>query len=66
MLASIGRIKALFLDILHIFAENDFGDIVRNRLFQLHADGAPVRTGHTPVIDQSLTRISHQDPEFAV
>jgi lysophospholipase L1-like esterase len=32
--------------VFHVFTENDFGDIVRNRLFSLDANGELVRTGH--------------------
>lgn len=32
--------------VFHVFTENDFGDIVRNRLFELDAGGNLVRTGH--------------------
>ena len=43
------------LVIFHIFTENDFGDIVRNRLFQLDANGVLERTDHILAVDQSLT-----------
>jgi lysophospholipase L1-like esterase len=32
--------------VFHVFTENDFGDIVRNRLFELDDAGELVRTGH--------------------
>lgn len=32
--------------VFHVFTENDFGDIVRNRLFELDASGNLVRTPH--------------------
>lgn len=32
------------LIVLHVFADNDFGDIVRNRLFELDGNGKLVRT----------------------
>jgi hypothetical protein len=32
--------------VFHVFTENDFGDIVRNRIFELDAAGELVRTGH--------------------
>jgi lysophospholipase L1-like esterase len=34
------------LIVFHVFTENDFGDIVRNRLFDLDPTGELVRTGH--------------------
>ncbi len=40
--------------IFHIFTENDFGDIVRNRLFELDADGQLVATGHEVTPDARM------------
>ena len=41
------------LALLHVFADNDFGDIVRNRLLEL-ADGELVPTGHPVTLDKKL------------
>jgi SGNH hydrolase-like domain, acetyltransferase AlgX len=38
--------------ILHVFADNDFGDLVRNRLFDLDAAGNLVRTTFPPTKDE--------------
>jgi hypothetical protein len=40
--------------ILHIFADNDFGDMVRNRLFDLTPDGDVVRTSFETSVDEVL------------
>jgi hypothetical protein len=40
--------------VLHVFADNDFGDIVRNRLFELDGDGALVRSGRPATLDPDL------------
>ena len=40
--------------VFHIFTENDFGDIVRNRLFELNAQGALVRTEHPVTADSRM------------
>jgi lysophospholipase L1-like esterase len=42
------------LVIFHIFADNDFGDIVRNRLFELDADGNLIKTDYENTVDQAL------------
>jgi len=47
--------------VFHVFADNDFGDIIRNRLFSLDADGSLMRTNmklsppHLQVISGLLT-----------
>jgi len=49
------------LVVFHVFADNDFGDIIRNRLFSLDADGSLMRTNiklsppHSQVISGLLT-----------
>lgn len=40
--------------VFHIFTENDFGDIVRNRLFELDQNGALVRTGYPVTPDPRM------------
>jgi len=46
--------------IFHIFADNDFGDIIRNRLFELDSDGNLIETGHRKTIDPLLK----EKPDF--
>lgn len=43
--------------VFHIFADNDFGDIVRNRLFDIDAEGELVRTRFAATLDQNLESI---------
>jgi len=40
--------------VFHVFADNDFGDIVRNRLFELDADGSLRRTEFEATRDRWL------------
>jgi lysophospholipase L1-like esterase len=40
--------------VFHVFTENDFGDIVRNRLFELDAAGNLVRTGLPVTLDARM------------
>jgi lysophospholipase L1-like esterase len=40
--------------VFHVFTENDFGDIVRNRSFSLDANGELVRTGHPVTPDARM------------
>jgi hypothetical protein len=40
--------------VLHIFADNDFGDIIRNRLFDVDPSGALVKTPHVRTVDHCL------------
>ena len=40
--------------VFHVFTENDFGDIVRNRMFELDADGKLVRTTHAVTRDARM------------
>lgn len=42
--------------VFHIFADNDFGDIVRNNLFELDAEGDLVRTNLKPAVDLEFTQ----------
>ena len=42
------------LVIFHIFADNDYGDIVRNRLFSLDKSGNLINTEHRKTIDAHL------------
>src|SRR5262249_36170994 len=51
--------------VLQIFADNDFGDIVRNRLFDLDRDGATlVATKAKREIDPMLTTGEAVRPDF--
>ncbi len=43
------------LVIFHVFADNDFGDIVKNRLFSLDADGNLIPTGFKKTDDDYLS-----------
>lgn len=43
------------LVIFHIFADNDFGDIIRNRLFSLDANGNLMRVDHKKTVDAHLS-----------
>jgi hypothetical protein len=40
--------------VFHIFADNDFGDLIRNRLFDVDASGALVKTPHVRTVDHCL------------
>ena len=42
------------LVVFHVFADNDFGDIVRNRLFALDARNEVIPTGFRTTIDEAL------------
>jgi hypothetical protein len=42
------------LVVFAVFADNDFGDIIRNRIFTLNAQGELVRTGFRATIDDEL------------
>jgi len=48
------------LVIFHIFADNDFGDIIRNRLFELDVNGNLRETGYIRTIDEYLAANKHQ------
>ena len=52
----IGRYKP-DLAVFQIFADNDFGDIVRNRLFELDDHGLLTRSKHKPTVDQEIKGI---------
>lgn len=42
------------LVIFHIFTDNDFGDIIRNRLFELDSNGGLIATNHKKEPDERL------------
>lgn len=46
--------------VFHVFADNDFGDIVRNRLYELDADGNLAATSHEKKPDERLMEASEQ------
>jgi len=48
------------LVIFHVFADNDFGDIVRNRLFSLDMSGNLISTAHRKTIDGHLLRENYK------
>ncbi|NNE07002.1 MAG: hypothetical protein HKN20_00440 [Gemmatimonadetes bacterium] len=52
-MAQVDRFRPAVV-IFHVFADNDFGDIVRNRLFEIGPNGAPAETGFKPAVDPSL------------
>jgi hypothetical protein len=41
--------------VFHVFADNDFGDLIRNRLFDLDPSGNLVLTKHPRTVDELLT-----------
>jgi hypothetical protein len=43
--------------VINIFAENDFGDIIRNRIFELDKHEKLVRTGHRAEMDEAFTDV---------
>ena len=45
--------------VFHVFADNDFGDIVRNRLLELDDHGGLRRTTHWPTVDQAISGREH-------
>lgn len=48
--------------VFHLFTENDFGDIVRNRLFALDSYGKLVRTRHPVTPDARMPRSAWRRP----
>ena len=42
--------------VLHIFADNDYGDVVRNRLFELDDNDQLIRSEHPVSRDQQISR----------
>ncbi|GAB1233427.1 hypothetical protein UT4_18940 [Ferrigenium sp. UT4] len=40
--------------VFHIFADNDYGDLIKNRLFKLSGNGELVETGFPPTVDPKL------------
>ena len=46
--------------ILNVFADNDFGDIVRNRLFEMNEKGALVRSKHALTPDEAFRDERHR------
>lgn len=42
--------------IFHVFADNDFGDLVRNRLFNVEPNGNVVRTNNVATVDEILQK----------
>ena len=52
--------------IFHIFADNDFGDLIRNRLFHLNDRGSLVATEHKKTIDPYLLEIKRKKHKYNV
>lgn len=48
--------------IFHVFADNDYGDIIRNRLFEISEHGQLVKTRHPITKDQEITS---REPTFS-
>jgi lysophospholipase L1-like esterase len=48
--------------VFHLFTENDFGDIVRNRLFALDPDGNLIRTRHPVTPDARMPKSAWSRP----
>lgn len=46
--------------VFHIFADNDFGDIVRNRLFDLDPSGRLVQSKHAVTLDEAFRSEGHR------
>jgi hypothetical protein len=42
--------------VFHVFADNDFGDLIRNRLFDLDPSGNLLLSEHERTVDESLIR----------
>ena len=42
--------------VFHVFADNDFGDMIRNRLFELDGDGELIETDFKRTVDPSIKR----------
>ena len=54
------------LVIFHIFADNDFGDLIRNRLFDLSDDGTLLPSGLEAVIDPDLENAEYNNAKRAI
>ncbi len=54
LLKDAGRIKPDIV-IFHVFADNDYGDIIRNRLYMLSEKGGLIRTGLPISVDKKFT-----------
>lgn len=47
--------------IFHVFADNDYGDIIRNRLFEINSQGQLIKTTYPVSKDQEITS---REPSF--
>ena len=54
LLKDAGKIKPDIV-IFHVFADNDYGDIIRNRLYMLSGKGELIRTGLPISVDKKFT-----------
>lgn len=50
--------------IIHIFADNDYGDLIKNRLFKLSEKGELIPSGFPVTVDQRFSSFSHKAVEF--
>ncbi len=46
--------------IFHIFVENDYGDIIKNRLFKLSPTGELIKSGFPVTVDQRFTSLKYK------
>lgn len=54
------------LVIFHIFADNDFGDIIKNRLFGLDVNGNLIRTDYKITVDKYLLASEHRRRKMVI
>ena len=50
--------------IIHIFADNDYGDIIKNRLFKLNVKGELIKSGFPVTVDKRFSSFSYAAVEF--
>jgi hypothetical protein len=50
--------------VINVSAENDFGDIIRNRLFELDNAGKLVQTGYKTAVDEAFNNVNSQGRGF--
>jgi len=50
--------------IIHVFADNDYGDIIKNRLFKLNEKGELIKSGFPVTVDKRFSSFSYAAVEF--
>ena len=50
--------------IIHIFADNDYGDLIKNRLFKLNEKGELIKSGFPTTVDKRFSSISYSIVEL--